>query len=86
MAVQRWLILDADGVAQNVTLWDADADPDWQPPAGFTLQLDDGTPIVAAPVEEQTSATVDALVEAVTALLDNKPAKAQAALNRARKK
>jgi hypothetical protein len=51
MAVQRWLILDADGVAQNVTLWDADADPDWSPPEGFTVRPDDGTTPTTAPPE-----------------------------------
>jgi hypothetical protein len=36
MAVERWLILDAEGVVQNIVLWDADADPDWHPPEGCT--------------------------------------------------
>ena len=84
MAVQRWLILDADGVAQNVVMWDADADPDWQPPEGFTVVPDDGTTAVAPRPADPTPPTieekVDAIIAAVAALVDDRHADAVDAL------
>jgi hypothetical protein len=90
MAVQRWLILDADGVAQNVVMWDADADPDWSPPEGFTVVPDDGTTAVAPPPADPTptpaptpptiEAKVDAVIAAVAALVDDRHADAVDAL------
>ena len=56
MAVERWLILDADGVVQNVTVWDADADPDWSPPEGFAVVPDDGTTPTTAPADPTPTA------------------------------
>jgi hypothetical protein len=45
MAVQRWVVLDAENRVHNIIVWDDEAAPDWQPPEGFTVELDDGTPI-----------------------------------------
>jgi hypothetical protein len=41
----RYLLIDSQGIARNVVLWDPATAPDWQPPAGFTVRPDDGTPI-----------------------------------------
>jgi hypothetical protein len=49
MAVERWLILDAEGVVQNVVLWDADENPEWAPPEGCTVLPDDGSDIGDTP-------------------------------------
>lgn len=86
MAANRYALIDAQGVKRNVTLWDADTNPEWTPPPGFTVVPDDGTPVISEPASQTTDESVSALTEAVEALLDNKPAKAAAALNRIRKK
>jgi len=68
MGVQRWLILDADGVVQNVVLWDADADPDWSPPEGFTVVPDDGTTLTATPAPPTADERLDAARQALAAV------------------
>jgi hypothetical protein len=70
MAVQRWVVLAADGVPQNVVMWDADDAPDWEPPEGCTVRLDDGTPIELS----------DAPQQAVQPTADDKLAAASSAL------
>ena len=85
MAVQRWIVLDADGVVQNVVLWDADANSDWSPPEGCTVVPDDGTTPTTAPADPPpTEATlkekIAAVIEAISALVDDRPHDAVAAL------
>lgn len=74
MAVQRWRIVNAQGVVENVIMLDRDTNPDWQPPPGRTLRLDDGTAVnlprpvdQPATAEEKLAAAV-AVLDAVTAL------------------
>jgi hypothetical protein len=82
MGVERWLIIDADGVAQNVVMWDADANPDWSPPEGCTVIPDDGRDF--SPAQDQqptTNDTMDVLLQAVKALAVNKRADATSILS-----
>jgi hypothetical protein len=82
MGVQRWLILDADGVVQNVVMWDADANPDWQPLEGFTAIPDDGRDFNSANDQQPTTDdTIDALLQAIKALAANKRAEATSILS-----
>ena len=70
MAVERWLILDADGVVQNVTIWDADANSDWSPPEGCTVRRDDGTALTAMPAPSTADERLDAARQALAAVAD----------------
>jgi hypothetical protein len=45
MAEQRWALVDAENKVRNIIVWDDETAPDWQPPEGFSVRLDDGTPI-----------------------------------------
>ena len=40
MAVARYVIIDADGVAVNAVLWDKRSDGDWTAPEGCTVALE----------------------------------------------
>ena len=75
MAVQRWRIINPEGVTENVIMLDRDAAPDWQQPEGRTLRPDDGTPAILPrpadappPSAEERLAAAVAVLDAVTAL------------------
>lgn len=70
MAADRYALIDAQGVKRNITLWDADADPDWSPPPGFTVVPDDGSPFIATPAPPTADERLDALHAALAAITE----------------
>ena len=41
MAVKRYALINSEGICVNTILLDLDANPNWAPPEGFTLEHDD---------------------------------------------
>lgn len=85
MGVERYALVDDDGAVRNIVVWDAKANPDWTPPYGWTARPDDGTPMAdaaadATPAPPTLEEKIAAVIEAISALVDDRSADAADAI------